>query len=53
MSIVHGLGVASDGVPFEGGMRWEIPPPGTPGTSVIEVTIGGVALKVRPRIFWY
>ena len=53
MSIVHGLGVASDGVPFEGGIRWEIPPPGTPGTSVIEVKIAGVALKVKPRIFWY
>ena len=53
MSIVYGLGTASEGVPFEGGTRWEIPPPGIVGTSVIEVKIDGVALTVRPRIFWF
>jgi len=53
LSITHGLGTLSEGVPHEGGMRWEVAPPGEEGTTRFEARIDGVAIEVRPRVFWY
>ncbi|MGB0588899.1 MAG: CRTAC1 family protein [Myxococcota bacterium] len=53
LTIIHGVGeLAGPGVPDGGGMRWEIPPPGVPGETVVEAHIDGVPVTIKPRITW-
>jgi hypothetical protein len=54
LAVTHGVGLLTGpGVPHEGGLRWEISPPGAPGETVVEAHIDGVAVRIRPRIVWY
>ncbi len=54
LSITHGEGlILGEGVPHEGGMRWEVGPPDAPGQVRLEARVGGEPLSVRPRLFWH
>ena len=53
LTIAYGIGtLAGPGQDHEGGRRWEIPPPGVAGSTVVRAEIDGVPVTIRPRIFW-
>jgi hypothetical protein len=51
--IAYGVGTfTGPAVAEAGGWRRTLTAPGTPGTTVFEVLVDGVALGVRPRVTW-
>jgi len=54
LRLAYGTGEVDDGMTQEedGGWRFDVIPPAEPGTGVLEVSIDGEPLLIRPRIWW-